>query len=568
MASLIPRSGVLGLRDAAHLLRRATFGVEKPVIDQFAGMTVDQALVALMQPLPAVPPPLDPKTGASWVVNGRVNGVNSYKIWLRQYVIGWWLQSILDAPAASLQHKMEFFLHTRFTTDMYEIEPEDNYYTLLLFRQFALGNYRILARKICLDNGMLRFLDTHFSRRTAPNENFPREFLELFTIGKGPLIAPGNYTHYTEEDIKAASRLLTGFQMNHRWWDSSLFDPDTGLPAGTTKTNSHDSSDKIFSDAFVSPSFPSPVTIKGKNSNQGMLDELDAFVDMVFAKEATAFHIVRKLYQYFVHYEITPEVETDIISPLATQFFQQDYNLAGVVSRLLKSEHFYDIGNAQSEKTNRGAMVKSPLSLLTSTIRFFGVNYPKASVDLETHYLDWHKRTLQEYLLPEMGMQLFSPPTVAGYPPYHQEPNYNQGWVNANTLPFRYNLATMLLSGKRLFSSQSIYMSLDTMALVTNSNIVPPLTAPDPYDGVVSTYAGGRFAEHLVRSLIDYVFPEPLSADRMSYFLDDLLLDHLSPINWRMEWVNFEMTGDASSIRPQLETLIRGIIQSPEYQLE
>lgn len=568
MASLNPRSGVLGLRDAAHLLRRATFGVTKPTIDQFASMTADQALNALVQVPPLPGPPIDPLTGTTWVVNGRVPGVNSSKLRLRRYVIGWWVQYVLNAPFATLQHKMEFFLHTRFTTDMYQLDPEANYYTFRLFRHYALGNYRTLSKKMCLDNAMLRYLDANISRKVAPNENFPRELLELFTIGKGPQIGPGDYTHYTEDDIKEASRLFTGFRVNQQWWKSSDFDPDTGLPAGTTKPNSHDSGDKRFTDAFASPAFPSPVTIRGRNTHAGMREELDEFIEMVFAIDTTALHIVRKLYQYFVHYEISTEVETDIIIPLANELFQNGYELKPVLSRLLKSEHFYDIGNLSANDSVRGAMIKSPLSLIFGSIRFFNVTLPKENQDPEDYYLEWHKRTLQDYLFPESGIQLFSPPNVAGYPPYHQEPNYNQLWVAANTLPFRYNLPNMLLNGTRMLSNKTLYMSMDSVAVVTDPGIVPPLLAPDPYDGVVANYAGGRFANHLVTSLVNYLLPEALSTDRFSYFLNDLLLDQLSPINWRMEWVGFEMTGDDSSIRPQLDNLIRGIMQSPEYQLE
>jgi uncharacterized protein (DUF1800 family) len=362
--------------------------------------------------------------------------------------------------------------------------------------------------------------------------------------------------------------LLTGFRQNHRWWDQSLHDPDTGLPMGKTKSNSHDSGDKVFSDAFVSTEFPSPVTIKGRKGKNGMHQELDDFVDMVFAQPATARNIIRKMYRFFVHFDITQEVEDDIIEPLAALLMQKNYNLRYPLRRLLASRHFYDVNTADPTQNVRGAMIKSPLSLLVGTLKFFKVPCPDPQGDQTEFYLKWHKRVIQDFILPNAGMQLFSPPTVAGYPAYHQEPNYNQLWASAVTLPFRYNLADMFFAGKKLVEPGSFYMKIDPVAVASNKDIVPNKTAPDPYTGVVDNYAGGRFANHLVSSILRYAFPRPISTDRYKYFLDDLLLDNLSPNTGRMEWVQYEKTGNASGIRPQLENLIRGILQSPEYQLE
>ena len=566
MASLLPKTGVLGEGLAAHLLRRLTFGPTKAEILDFAVKSANQAVDDLLQIPPPLSPPLDPDTGTTWVVNGADDNVNSPEWRLVNYVVGWWVQEAFDLTLPSAVQKLTFFLHTTFTTDFINLNSEDDYYLLLLFRQFALGNIRTLAKKVSVDNSMMEYLDTWWSNRWSPNENYARELLELFTIGKGEQIGPDDYTTYTEADIVAAAKVLTGFRQNHDWWDSSKYDPDTGLPRGTVDTNAHDPNDKVFTDAFVSASFPSPVTIIGRNDESGMFEELGDLIEMIFAQQATAVNICKKIYRYFVHYDITTEVENDIITPLADLLYSNNYDLLPVYATLFKSEHFYDVALSNSADAIIGSRIKSPLDYYVGTIRFFQVTIPDES-DLDTFYRLWHRDTLQRFLLQEAGMPLYNPPNVAGYPAHHQEPTFHRFWISANTLPFRYTFPEMLFTGKKVTTWGDLHMNLDVMAFVTDPNIVPDVTGPDPYDGVVGTYAGGRFASHLVESILNYTFPVLPDADRFNYFLNDLLLGNLSPINWRFEWVGYEATGDDSNIRPQIEALIKGILQAPEYHL-
>ena len=566
MASLLPKTGVLGERLAAHLLRRLTFGPTKTEIIDFAGKTVDQAVTDLLQIPSAPPPPIDPQTGETWVINGADDTINSPEWRLVNYVVAWWMQEAFDLSQPSAVHKLTFFLHTTFTTDFINLNSEDDYYLLLLFRQFALGSFKTLAKKVSVDNSMMEYLDTYWSHRWSPNENYARELLELFTIGKGEQIGPDNYTTYTEADIVSAAKVLTGFRQNHEWWDETKFDPDTGLPRAIVSINPHDPNDKVFTDAFVSAAFPSPVTITGRSDEAGMFEEISDLIEMIFAQQATALNICRKIYRYFVHYDITEEVESDIIQPLATLLFTNNYNLQPVYETLFKSEHFYDETLTHAPEAIIGSRIKSPMDYYVGTIRFFQVNTPDPS-DLETFYRLWHRDTLQNFLLEEAGMPLFNPPNVAGYPAHHQEPTFHRFWISTNTLPFRYTFPEMLFTGKKVTTWGNLYMDLDVMALVTDPNIVPEVTGPDPYDGVVGTYAGGRFASHLVESILNYAFPELPDPERFTYFLEDLLLDNLSPINWRFEWVGYENTGDDSSIRPQIEAMVKGILQAPEYHL-
>ncbi|MDC1186499.1 DUF1800 domain-containing protein, partial [Crocinitomicaceae bacterium] len=78
-------------------------------------------------------------------------------------------------------------------------------------RFYALGDYKALAKAICIDNSMLIHLDGNQNVKGNPQENFGREFLELFTVGKGSQVGPTDYTNFTETDVKALTKVLTGW---------------------------------------------------------------------------------------------------------------------------------------------------------------------------------------------------------------------------------------------------------------------------------------------------------------------------------------------------------------------
>ena len=102
---------------------------------------------------------------------------------------------------------------------------------------------------------MLYYLDNSENNKNNPNENYAREFLELFTIGKGEQVDDGDYTNYTEHDVVQAARVFSGIKFKN---NRDNYDPDTvktphypsGIPKGYIKTNVHDPADKTFSYAF------------------------------------------------------------------------------------------------------------------------------------------------------------------------------------------------------------------------------------------------------------------------------------------------------------------------------
>lgn len=560
MSSLSPVSGSLGRRAANHLLRRLTFGPKRKQISEFENQSIDQALDTLLRKYNHPEPPLDTKTGKQWVSPAPVDRhtgdrVNSLENVLIPYTRFWWLDTMVKENTG-ITEKMVFFYHSHFTTIQSRIHTSLSlYHQLALFRHHALGNVKELARKMCLCNAMLLHLDGNDNEKDSPNENFAREFLELYTIGKGKQVSSTDYTTYTEQDIKEASRVLSGFKTDTTF--SLNIDPDTGVPLCRVLVNPqnmairHDSGEKRFSSRFgnrvIKPNeVRSYYDLKDIATKEAAFDEVAQLVDMIFDQKETAKHFCRKLYRFFVYHNITAEVERDIINPLADTLYNNGYEMLPVLRQLFKSQHFFGKDNSTVADNVNGSLIKSPLDIVAGTLRYFSVQLPGRS-DLPDYY-ELYGKVVEKMAM--QGLDLYEPFEVAGYSAYHQAPDYNRNWISSNNLARRYQFADELLMGIR-DSDVSRIIKLDVMGFVNDSNNVS-----DPTD-----------AEKLVRSLVDDLLPEVVTETRLKYFLNEIFLDNLSVMNWKHEWDNYKSSGKDGAVRMQLEKLVRAIVQSPEYQL-
>lgn len=550
MASLSPKTSVLGKRLAAHLLRRTCFKYTKQRVDDLANKTPQQALNQLMaaaSPL-QLEEPIDPKTGRPWINTPEticdpddddcVSAGFSKSI----YNMGYWFNELIQDSTMNM--KMAFFLHTNFSTNWLNAgtnESEFDHNQLL--RQFALGNFKTLTKKITLDNLMLLYLNNHQNRKQAPNENYARELLELFTIGKGPQIADGNYTNYTEGDVKEAAKVLTGFI--YRLREPEYIDPDTGLYAGIAHLPYHDTTDKTFSSAFNN------TVIAGATTKEDMFRELDDFLDMIFNQLETARHICRKLYRHFVHADINDEIENDIITPLANIFKNNNYELAPVMQALLKSQHFYNEDNYGNTTKIIGGMIKSPLEILAHTIQFFNVQLPSQLTDSEEYYTYFSNLFLYRTFFNLTGFVLMAPDTVASYPAYHQSPQWDCQWFISSTIIPRYKVGQMFVTNRRVLNGGRLGAQLDSIAYIKNQ----------------SNISDAEDANAVVEELMEYLFAEYPSPDRVDYFLNDIFLEGLSVFNWKFEWQKYVETGDDSDVRIPIDALIIALLGTPEFQL-
>jgi uncharacterized protein (DUF1800 family) len=539
----------LGARLAAHLLRRTTFGPSKAQILSFATKTPATALADLLTFTPITSKPIDPAnanaaTNTTWVDDPAVPyTLGTDDVGLRSYVLTWMLDNFRNDN--TLRSKMMLFLHQNWIVDDESWNTIDLYDHVKLLEFYSLGSYKNLAKKMSRDLRMLVYLNGFQNNGIySPNENYAREFLELFTIGKGPQIAAGNYTNYTENDIKEAAKVLSGYTY---WLTNLNKDTDTQIRNCYADPSRHSPTNKTFSSAFQN------TVITGTNNQVGMAAELDQFVNMVFNQVETAKNICRKLYRFYVGRNITAAIESDIITPLAVTLKNNNYDIKFALSQLLQSKHFYDLDDASAIDNKIGGMVKSPLDVIMGTLRFFNItpqSLPGAT--LGTIWTEFYQNSLKNTYCENSAMNIFNATTVAGYPAYYLAPKYDRNWFDSSTITQRYYLGKSLLENKRWpYSSWAIFgAQIDFVVWVKNNISVPS-------DSAV-----------VVDELLNFLLPEvPLPARRL-FFINDILLSTISQAQWLIAWNAYIANGTLTTVKPQLDKLFKAILFSQEYQLQ
>jgi uncharacterized protein (DUF1800 family) len=225
-----------------------------------------------------------------------------------------WLDEMTTSDA-QLREKMSLFWHGHFASKTVNILYDQA--LLNVIRENALGNFRDLLMNVSKSASMIQFLNNNQNKKTHPNENFARELMELFTIGRG---------NYTETDVKESARAFTG-------WGASLqggFDFRPGQ---------HDDGIKTFF---------------GKTGNLSGEDILE----ILLAQKQTSVFITRKIYRFFVN-EI---VDEEKINALASQFFESRYDIRALMISIFTSTWFYD-------QKNIGSQIKSPVLWLVGMRR-------------------------------------------------------------------------------------------------------------------------------------------------------------------------------------------------------
>lgn len=514
-------SGTWTRNEAQHLLKRALFGSTKADIDRFTSLGLSAAVDALLAVNPALPQPpvndyntatlTDPVVapGATWVNNpvndGTLNAArrNSFK--------KWWTGVMINQES-NLREKMTLFWANLFGTESADIGNAFwvyNHHTLL--RQNALGNYRQLIKAVTIDPGMLRYLNGFVNTATAPDENYARELQELYTLGKGPSV------QYSEEDVRAAARVLTGWRINTSF--ASFFDPAR-----------HDSGAKKFSAYYGGR------TITGKTGAAGAT-ETDELIDMIFEKEEVSKYICRRLYRWFVYYKIDAAAENNVITPLAKIFRESNYEMKPVLKALFESEHFFDV-------LNQGCFIKSPVESVIGCLREFGVVFPAA---YNNAYFMWNYiRNWNTSLTQDIG----DPPNVSGWPAYYQEPQFHEIWINSDTLPKRNRFTDIMITTGYTASGQKI--AIDPVSFVRKLN-----NPADP--------------NKLIDEILGVIYRVPLSAAVKKSIKEQILLsnqseDHYWTDAWNM-YINNPTTATFNIVNMRLKSLFQYFMNLPEYQL-
>ena len=527
LSDLTPYTGAWTTEQVVHLLKRTMFGAAKADIDFFLTLTPAAAVQNLLTPTATLPsPPLnnynanvvdpDIAPGQTWV-NTPSKNVQNLDAYRTQSYRDWWT-GIMINQSQSIQEKMVLFWHNHFSTQTTAAGVTSNfcYYHNVTLRKYALGNFKDFVKAITLDPGMLAFLNGKNNVAGAPDENYGREIQELFTIGKNT----DGTTPYTEADVQAAAKLLTGYQI-----DGATF-------TGVFTPSRHDTSNKVFS------AFYGNKTITGRTGPDGA-KELDDFLAMIFATPNPAAFICRKIYRFFLYYNITPDVETNIIQPLATIFRNNNYEIKPVLSALFSSQHFFDAANV-------GRLIKSPLDFITGSIREFNVKFPDPSNYVALYAMwafPWAYAT-------RLNQQLGDPPNVAGWPAYYQIPAYEEIWIDTNTLPFRLTFTDLMISSGYTTQSQTILF--DAIAYAKG--------LPNPADPNL-----------LITDSLQRLYRIPVAADFITYLKEILLSGQISDHYWTDAWAAYiAAPTDPTALNvvtSRLKTFYKFIMEQSEFQL-
>ncbi len=517
-AGLNPYTGTWTVNEVSHLLKRTMFGAKKADIDYFLTLSPDAAIEELLNNITTPSPPvrdygliedadgmlyddLGVAQGQTWVNDPNMasdpearSGINGRRV---ESLRKWWAGLIIN-QGQSIQEKMVLFWHHHFSVQQQEVDNAQFLYRHHnLLRSNVLGNVKTLVKEVTIDPAMLLHLNGFLNSKQAPDENYAREMQELFTIGKG------NDSLYTEDDVIAAARVLTGWRI-------------TDDPLGSYfDTGAHDTGSKTFS------AFYNNTTITGSsNGNQ----ELDALVNMIFATSEASRFLCRKLYKWFVYYEIDDATERDVIAPMAALLQSNNYEIKPALSVLLKSEHFFDI-------VNQACYIKSPFDMIVGTLREFNVNFP-AYTDYATGYPLFFSLYQKAA---DMQQDLFQPPDVSGWPSYYQEPMHYELWVNSNSLPKRADFTDGLINDA----------VIDTRAFAAYS------TNPANPDQLIND---------ITASLLRY----PLSVNSKSYVKRRFLLNNSADDTI---WTNAWNSNNNTVINPSLQEMFKFLMNLPEFHL-
>ncbi len=369
-----------------HLLRRAAFGATDAELDRalsegFA-RTVDRLIESPLVEPPVFPAPAAPRPSASPGVSPRASASASAKpsptaapsmgavapsaspsapaVMTNTTSINignlqsWWLDWMTKSPTPFAE-RMTLFWHGHFTSDYRKVGTNSPaiYWQNLTWRRMALGDLKSMLQRVTPDLAMLRYLDLAASTGRAPNENYARELLELFTMGVGS---------YTEDDVKAAAKALAGWRLPTRTESTAqtgIFDPRRA--------------------------YAGAVTFLGKTGTFNT----ESVIDTVLANDATAPFIVRDLVTSFV----TPIPSDAYIARLADRFRRTRYDTKTLMRDIFTSPEFV------APETFR-SLIKSPTDFMVSAAKALGATNLSG--------------TIRQYGS-TLGQNMFDPPSVAGW---------------------------------------------------------------------------------------------------------------------------------------------------------
>jgi len=545
--SLNPYTGPWTVNQAGHLMRRTMFGPNQAQIESCLNLGLSATIETLFQncvpfPPPVIytlpedtsPPPLlfplfdDPYVpyGETWVNEPPLIDTGDPELDqqisnFRERSAVFWPVINMMRPEINIMSKLWVFWHNHFVVSDFRFALNYYQYSKLL-EDHAKGNFKELTKAMTVNVGMLLYLNGNENTKEAPNENYARELLELFTVGKGVDAGPGDYTTFTEQDVESIARILTGWTINYLSLDVEL--------KSVFRPNRHDTGDKILSHRFNDEVI----------SDQGE-DEYKTLIDIIFQQEVVSLHLARKFYRYFLNHEITDVIEASIIQPLAAIIREDDYEVERALKTLLSSEHFF------SEEAI-GCMIKNPCDFIISATR--GLNLGLANDPANDYFFG----AVWSVFISDLDMRIYFHNDVAGWKAYYQEPQFYRIWINTYYLPKRNRTTSSLVGG-------------GPVDFQGGTSFIPPLINVIDY---VSTIENAEEPNQLIYGIAKKLFAYDISETQKIY-LKNILIPGLPDFEWAVEYTDFlsDPGNDEKrqAINNKLKAVFIAMLEMPEFQL-
>ncbi|MFY0652350.1 MAG: DUF1800 domain-containing protein [Cyclobacteriaceae bacterium] len=530
-SGIAPFSGEWNKSTAIHLLRRTLFGVKKSELDYFTGLSIEDAVSELLTkaPDPAVPVN-DYNNSSEGVEDPHVafgetfieapygedyegQRLGSLKSWLLGNMIN---------QNTSITEKMVLFWHNLLVTESWGVfNSRASYQYFKILRDNAFGNFKTMVKEFTIDPAVLFYLNGNANSKESPDENYARELQELFCVGKG------EGSKYTEGDVQAAARVLTGWGVN---WEDVL---QPGIVKPIFRAWAHDLSDKQFSEFYGNKVIEGKIGEDGKN-------ETDELIDMIFETNEVALYICRRLYNFFIYSEIDSNTEQNVIVPLADIFRQNNYEIQPVLDALFRSEHFFD-------EANRGIILKNPLDHLIGAWRSLEMQYD----DPDDIYMVARTHLSLHWSTSGMGMEIADPPSVAGWPAYYQTPQFDKSWITTDTITSRaLRIDSMLFWG--FWVTEDLQIKADLIAFVQQ-------------------FEHPELAESLIADSVELLLGLQLSEEALGRLKATLISGFQNDSYWTEAW--YEHINDPSDankklvVEYRLQITFQSMLQLGEFQL-
>ncbi len=424
----------------AHLMRRAGFGASRDELEERVAKGYEATVEELLEPEVNGIPPFH-----EGILYRHFQGFRNPGNPLNMQSN--WMYRMINTPRP-LEEKMVLFWHHVFATGYSKVDNGNQMLAQIeTFRRYALGNYRDILVELSKDPAMIFWLDNNENHKHAPNENWGRELLELFSMGQG---------NYTEEDVKECARAFTGWTISNRLprnpygrflWEFEYREDD------------HDDTEKMF------------LGQRGRFNGEDI-------IDIVIRQPATARFVARHLYNFFVADEVQVPSWQDVaprdpaaVNIIGDAFISSGYDIRSTLKMLFNSDFFKD-------EAVRFAKVKSPAELIAGTMRLVGeFRYPKPGITALAEECNYQ------------GQALLDPPSVEGW-------HTGGEWIDSGALLRRINFAADQMVKQELPGIQFIIEKMSCHEALDAEGLV---------DGCLDLMGPVQVEEQTRRELIDHV---------------------------------------------------------------